>query len=415
VRVSVPAGSPPGVVRIALSHFRWPLDPALAEGRDETTLARALYATPLRTDPVTGAVVPGLCNGWKASSDFRSWRFTCRAAPAIAAALRRLVRLRDAPAHWLFAGAVDISAGGTSLRVRLRDPWRRFPYALTAVGAAPRSVPGPFRPVHATALRVVARQPGLTLVFRRMEPLAAARAFRRGALDEAPVPAGDVVALRTELGSVVRVRRLLGLDVVVFRGLDSRLRRAYWYTAARSDYEQLVPELPGSSSYGLVGADKADPAQFRRTLKTIPSLPRVRVRIAVPNDDALRLGWRTLYGVWRDVGLGPELVSRPPFAAFLLRLAAAYPQEEALPAELVLRLGVGSHADLLRALAVSQQHAQLDRVDAGLRTSAQIVPVAWVSDARLVSPRLEGWREDALGNVDYGAVRLRASSRRPSP
>ena len=44
---------------------------------------------------------------------------------------------------------------------------------------------------------------------------------------------------------------------------------------------------------------------------------------------------------------------------------------------------------------------------------AATIPIAWVVDARLVSPRLEGWREDALGNVDYAAVRSRASSRRP--
>jgi hypothetical protein len=42
-----------------------------------------------------------------------------------------------------------------------------------------------------------------------------------------------------------------------------------------------------------------------------------------------------------------------------------------------------------------------------------VVPIAWVVDARLVSPRLEGWREDVLGNVDYAAVRSRASSQRP--
>ena len=41
-----------------------------------------------------------------------------------------------------------------------------------------------------------------------------------------------------------------------------------------------------------------------------------------------------------------------------------------------------------------------------------LVPIAWVADARLVSPRLHGWREDELGSVDYGAVTLRGSSRR---
>src|SRR5207253_1269588 len=105
-----PATGPANVVRVALTSFRWPLDPALAEGRDETTLARALYATPLRTDPATGAVVPGLCTAWKASPDFRDWTFTCSAAPSIAAALRRVAQMKEAPSRWLFADATRISA-----------------------------------------------------------------------------------------------------------------------------------------------------------------------------------------------------------------------------------------------------------------------------------------------------------------
>ncbi|MFL5939296.1 MAG: hypothetical protein ACJ75Q_03225, partial [Gaiellaceae bacterium] len=41
---------PPAIVRIALSGLVWPLDPALAETRDETALARVVFSTPLRTD-----------------------------------------------------------------------------------------------------------------------------------------------------------------------------------------------------------------------------------------------------------------------------------------------------------------------------------------------------------------------------
>ena len=40
-----------------------------------------------------------------------------------------------------------------------------------------------------------------------------------------------------------------------------------------------------------------------------------------------------------------------------------------------------------------------------------LVPIAWVADARLVSPRLRGWREDELGSVDYGEVTLPGQSR----
>jgi hypothetical protein len=403
-------------VRVALTGFRWPLDPALAEGRDETTLARALYATPLRTDAATGAVVPGLCTAWKASPDFRDWTFTCSGAPSIAAALRRVIRLKDAPSRWLFADATRISAAtATRLRIHLRFGWRRFPYALTAIAAAPRFVPGPFRLVSGSATRVVVRMPGLTVVFRRLGASAAVRAFRRGQLDESPVPLGDVVADQKDAGlrHAVRSRRLLGLDVLLFHGVDPEVRRTYWETADRADYEQLIPEEDDSGAYGLVGGGpSADPARFREAVHAIPSLPRVLVRIAVPPDPVLRFGARLLYANWRDLGLGPRLVAGSSGAdASFRRLLALYPQEEAIPAELTLGDGVGSRADLLRALAATDQKDDLERLDRRLRQSAAVVPIAWVVDSRLVSPRLDGWREDVLGNVDYAAVRSRASSR----
>jgi hypothetical protein len=43
----------------------------------------------------------------------------------------------------------------------------------------------------------------------------------------------------------------------------------------------------------------------------------------------------------------------------------------------------------------------LRRLDAQLRRSAAVVPVSWAASARLVSPRLKGWRQDGLGAVDY--------------
>jgi hypothetical protein len=404
------------VVRVALTSFRWPLDPALVEGRDETTLARALYATPLRTDPATGAVVPGLCTAWKASPDFREWTFTCSSAPSIAAGLRRLAGLKDSPSRWLFADATRIAGDTpTRLRIALRTGWRRLPYAMTAIAAAPRFVPGPFRLVTGSPNRVVVRNGQLRVVFRRLGTYAAARAFRDGEVDEAPVPLGDVVADLNDaaLRSAVRSRRLLALDLVAFHDVDPKLRRVYWQTADRTDYEQLVPEEDGASAYAVVGAGPgADPAAFRKAVHGIPSLPRVPVRIAVPPDSALRYGARLLYANWRDLGLGPQLVSEAAGSdASFQRLLALYPQDEAIPAELALRDGLGPRPELERALAATDQTAVLHQFDNRLRRSAAVIPIAWVVDARLVSPRLQGWREDLLGNVDYTSVIARAASR----
>jgi hypothetical protein len=141
----------------------------------------------------------------------------------------------------------------------------------------------------------------------------------------------------------------------------------------------------------------------------------VLVRIGVPADPTLRYGARILYAQWRDVGLGPELVSEPARAldGSFGRRFAAYPQEEALPAELVLGAGLGSRRLLLRVLAATDQGAALGQFDEDLRAAARFVSISWVVDARLVSPRLRGWREDALGDVDYSVVRSLASSRRP--
>ena len=409
------ASGPPGVVRVALTDFRWPLDPALAAGRDETTLARALYSTPLRTDPGTGAVVPGLCSAWAASDDFRTWTFTCRGAAAIAATLRRVQRLRAAPERWLFAGAQVAAPSANRLVVRLPFSWRRFPYALTTVASAPRFVPGPFRLLTGSVNRVVVRSATLTVVFRRYSARGAERAFERGEVDEAPVPLGDIAATRTRLGDVVHSRTLLGVDGVVFRKLIPSLRRVYWQTADRSDYAQLVPESSGAAALSVVAtSQKATPRAYRNAVKAIAKLPRLQVRIGVPSDPVLRYGARLLYAQWRDVGLGPRLVSEPvPADGSFARWLAAYPQAEALPAELGLHGGIGSRSLLLRALAESDQGAALAAFDGDLRASASFVPVSWVVDARLVSPRLHGWREDAVGDVDYSTVTSLASSRSP--
>ena len=53
------------------------------------------------------------------------------------------------------------------------------------------------------------------------------------------------------------------------------------------------------------------------------------------------------------------------------------------------------------------QGSDLGALDGQLRSTAAVIPVAWVTDARLVSRRLLGWDEDLLGTVDYSRVELR--------
>jgi hypothetical protein len=363
---ALPARGPAGVVRIGLARVLWPLDPTHAEGRDEVALARALFATPLRTDPTTGALRPGLCSAWHGNG--RNWRLRCRHSGAIAA------RLRNAA---LFPARRIRATDERTLAISLRAPRPELPYLLTQVAAAPPGVPGPFRLISASPERVVAERRGLRLDVRRLEPHEALRLFREGKLDEAPVPLGDLRAskLDPQLAGAVRVRRLLAADIVVFeRAVPPEVRRVYDATADRADYQALVPEFEAPPAECLAdrGPPKATAAviALRQARKRIPTLPRVAVHLARPADPDVAYGLELLVAAWRDLGLG-AVIGGPPDARFE-RLLAPYPRAEAL------------------AAAVRGQ---------------LVVPIAWAVDARLVSPRLRGWREDELGSVDYTRVR----------
>ena len=353
----------------------------------------------MRTD-AAGYVVAGLCSQWRASDGFRTWRFRCAHALEIAGELRRVTRLRTSPANWIFSKAerIAVAAPGV-LVVRLQFPWRRFPYALTTVAAAPRDVAGPFRLVRGSRNRVELARNGIRLVFRRLSGIAVLRALGRGELDEAPVPLGDVGLFRTD-PATLRVRSLLAIDLVSFRAgaVPQDVRRVYWQTADRSDYQALVAQGGAALAFGLAGeAAKEDPAASRRARKSIPSLPSLDVRIAVPHDSTLEYGVRLLYAQWRDLGLGPRLVATGDRAeADFRRASAAYPQEEALLGSLGLATGLGD----------DDQRGAFERLDADLRRSADVIPVCWVADARWVSPRLRGWSEDVLGDVDYTRVTI---------
>jgi hypothetical protein len=360
-----------GVVRIALADLLWPLDPARARGRDEIVVSRALFATPLRTDPSTGALRPGLCSSWaRVGTD---WHFRCRHAGAIARELRR--------AHVAHA---TVRAGSLTIAEA------RAPYLLTEAAAAPPGVPGPFRLVSAKPTRLVLERNGLKLIIRKLDPETSLRLFRVGKLDEAPVPLGDLQALLRDprLDVDVRIHRLLAVDLVAGRpggALDRfpKVRQVYDDTADRADYQALVPELEAPPAESLSPPPKgakiarAAALAFARARKQIGSLPHVAVRFAEPANPDLAYGENLLVAAWRDIGLGAYLSGRRPDATFE-RVLAPYPRTAAL------RAAVGSR---------------------------RFIPISWVVDARLVSPRLAGWREDDLGAVDYTGIRFRAWSR----
>ena len=353
-------------MRIALAHLLWPLDPARARTRDEIVVARALFATPLRP-----GLRPGLCSSWKREGS--GWRFQCRHAGAIARELRR-------------AHLANATARAGSLRVS--DP--QAPHILTQAAAAPPGVPGPFRLISAGPTRLVLERAGLKLEIRKLDPETALRLFRAGELDEAPVPLGDLQASERDpqLSRAVRIRRLLAVDVVVSRpggALDRfpKVRQVYDDTADRADYQALVPELEAPPAENLAPPPKgakiarAAALAFARARKQIGSLPKVAVRFAEPADPDLAYGQNVLVAAWRDIGLGAYVGGGRPDSTFE-RVLAPYPRQAAL------RAAVGNRP---------------------------FIPISWVVDARLVSPRLKGWREDDLGAVDYTRVRSLGSSR----
>jgi hypothetical protein len=375
----LPASGPPHVVRVGLAHLLWPLDPARARNRDEIALARTLFSTPLRTDS-SGALRPGLCSSWSSTDRGRTWRLRCRHARGIASTLR-LVRL--------LPGARISAPGPRTLVLRLRKPDRELPYVLTEIRAAPPGVPGPFRLLSATPRRVVAGRDGLRLDFRKLAPYTAQQLFRRGLLDEAPVPLGDIqAALRSrQLRQAVRIRRLLALDLVAAEpgGALARLpsvRQVYDDTADRADYQALVPEFEAAPATTLQEQPagkiaRAAVVATRTAKKRIAALPRVAVRFAEAADPDEAYAVDLLVAAWRDLGLGP-FIGPGRADARLERVLAAYPRPDAIPAAVRGR---------------------------------KVFPIAWAVDARLVSPRVRGWSEDELGAVDYARVRLPGPSR----
>jgi len=250
---------------------------------------------------------------------------------------------------------LPVGGSAHTLRIALADvPWP-LPKRLrtrdeTQLAQTLRS----FRVVHARRGEIVVRRGDLQVVFRQVEPHRAAVLFRQGELDEAPVPLGDIRAALADatVKPAVRVTRLSAVDALVAPSLPLPLRDALSATADRRDYARLVPEDPDAAT--------ASPSAraFREARRGIPDLPHVQVRVAVEGDATLRYGTSLLVAAWRDLGLDVRVSQNDANAIFRRRDAP------------------GS------------------------------IPIAHAVDARFVSPRVRGWREDPRGVVDYARVTL---------
>jgi hypothetical protein len=216
--------------------------------------------------------------------------------------------------------------------------------------------------------------------FVQTDPHSAVRLFRRGKLDVAPVPLGDIqrVLRDRELEPSVRITRLDAIDLVAAApggslARDPKLLQAYSDTADRADYQALVPELQAPAAESLTGPvrpnARAAAVAFSRARKQIAHLPRVAVRFATPRDPELAYGVNLLVGSWRDLGLGAYFGKGRPDARF-------------------------------------------ERVfDPKPEPGRRVIPIAWAVDAHLVSSRIRAWRESDRGVVDYGALMSRGRRR----
>ena len=238
-------------------------------------------------------------------------------------------------------------------------PWPLPKRALTRDERQLADTVRAFDVVRARPGEIVVRRGPLRVVFREVEPHRAAVLFRRGKLDEAPVPLGDIrAALDDEkVGDAVRVTHLDAVDGLRASRLPRSVRDTLAATAARRDYAQLVPE-------DIDAAMPSPPARvFRAARDGVLGLPKTPVRIGVEGDPALATARR--------------------FS----------PRRGATSTSTCTSSRRGANATFVRG-------------------SADVtIPIARAVDARFVSPRVRGWRENARGIVDYARVRLRAATR----
>jgi hypothetical protein len=238
-----------------------------------------------------------------------------------------------------------------------------------------RALAGRFRLVSRSADRIVIRGPGLTVIFRRLEPYDALRAFRRGELDEAPVPQGEIRAMEAHpaLSPALRARPLRGIDVIVLpKDLSPALRRVYRLTVPRGEYQALISERVAPPAYGLrPDAEPTSPAEARAARGSIRGLSPAPLTLGVPDRPELVEAAELVWAEWRQLGLPIRLLPGARRAGMRFVRAVGASQIRAIGAE-----------------------------------PEDVVPLGWVAEARLVSPRVHGWRMDAAGVVDYSRVSL---------
>ena len=171
----------------------------------------------------------------------------------------------------------------------------------------------------------------------------------------------------------LRARALEGVDVVVLpRGLPPALRRVYRLTVPRGEYQALISERVAAPAYGLrPDAEPTSPADAREARGSIRSLAPAQLTLGVADRPELVEAAELVWAEWRQLGLPVSL--RPGARRTDMRFVRAIPSS-----------------------------AIAGRTD-------DVVPLGWVAEARLVSPRVHGWRMDELGVVDYSPVSIEAT------
>ena len=280
-------------------------------------------------------------------------------ARVVAAALAALVRRLPPP-----TGTAPLRSGGAHQAGR----------ATLGDESIKRALAGQFRLVRGSADPESSSGAPAASDLRRLEPYAALQAFRRGELDEAPVPQGEIRALEAHptLSPLLRARALRGIDVVVLpRGLSPG----------------PAPCLPANGApWRVPGSDQR--ARGRACLRATagrradgpcrcPRGARLDPRPVAQPADARR-------------GRPAESSSRPPSS------------------RRVAPLGL---ADSPATGSAQRGHALRPRDPHSLaaRCPDDVVPLGWVAEARLVSTASStGWQMDGLGVVDYSRVSLEA-------